>query len=242
MAEIPERIIERIRKLLDMQYGAEKIGSLHEAENAAARIQEILFKYNADLSDIDLEKNENKISENQISIATQVKRIEGQWVSLLYNVIAKGNLCRAICHQVRGGEIFAVSLIGNRVNIEITQYTVEQLIPRIRIMAKRSWDHYNGGEKKNAYMRGFYKGAVHGINYKLEEQKKSMMQEQSISALVKREDAALENYINGNHQDLKTSKSNPLSAQDGLHRGFQAGKDIEINKGLKNGLNQNLLK
>ena len=48
----PESIIEKVQKLLRLQKGAEDIGSLEEAANAAEKVQTLLLKHNLEMADI----------------------------------------------------------------------------------------------------------------------------------------------------------------------------------------------
>jgi hypothetical protein len=51
-------ITEKLSKLLAMEEGARAIGNLKEAEAFAAKVQEVLFKYNLSMSDIEVEQQE----------------------------------------------------------------------------------------------------------------------------------------------------------------------------------------
>lgn len=48
-----ENVIQKIQKLLKLQYGAESIGSTGEAFQAAKMVQKLLMEYNLSMSDID---------------------------------------------------------------------------------------------------------------------------------------------------------------------------------------------
>ena len=48
-----ENVIQKIQKLLKLQYNAEKIGSTGEAYQAAKMVRKLLMEYNLSMSDID---------------------------------------------------------------------------------------------------------------------------------------------------------------------------------------------
>jgi hypothetical protein len=94
-------------------------------------------------------------------------------------------------------EILGIKIIGEKINIEMAQYIIDQLISRIRPLAKQAWKEYEQKtemmkvaahrykddslfnsiqerEKKNTFIRGFLSGAVTGIYKKLKEQRDLM--------------------------------------------------------------------
>lgn len=54
--EVPDKIVEKLKKLMRLQEGAKKIGSEGEANAAAAAISRLLTQYNLSLMDIDPEE------------------------------------------------------------------------------------------------------------------------------------------------------------------------------------------
>ena len=48
-----ENVIQKIQKLLKLQYGADSIGSIGEAYQAAKMVRKLLMEYNLSMSDID---------------------------------------------------------------------------------------------------------------------------------------------------------------------------------------------
>src|SRR3989339_868143 len=102
--QIPKKIYDVLKKLMNLKEGAEKIGSIHEAENAAARINEILLKYNLELSEIKFsEKSKIEYDETALpgivfedGIFKNKRKNEGNWVQLLYMIISKHNLCKVV--------------------------------------------------------------------------------------------------------------------------------------------------
>lgn len=90
-----EDIIAKIRKLLRLQYGAEKIGSSGEAYQAAKMVQKLLLEYNLQMSDIEPEREAApKIVESDG--ITYADEYGNTWKLQLLNIICEFNLCRCL--------------------------------------------------------------------------------------------------------------------------------------------------
>ena len=85
MTEQTKSIIEKVQKLLSLQKGAEVIGSLKEAANAAEKVQTLLLKYNLEMADISAydPDREQKIG-RAIYRDVYAKKNEGKWIYRLY--------------------------------------------------------------------------------------------------------------------------------------------------------------
>lgn len=59
--EVPNKIVEKLKKLMRLQEGAKKIGSEGEANAAAAAISRLLTQYNLSLMDIDPEERKGTL-------------------------------------------------------------------------------------------------------------------------------------------------------------------------------------
>ena len=239
--DIPKHIYEKLQKLLRKADSAKEVGNLAEAEAFANKATEILMEYNLSREQIDLEDKPKVVREH---ITNQDKNFlpknEGRWLVLLYRIIANHNLCRVVTHE--DGR-FGLSIMGEKINIEIVRYICDQLEAKIRILVKEAYRNYNGLEKKNAFIRGFYLGAVQGIDDKLRDNKEEMVKANpNITALVIVKDRAVVDFMKQEFPRLSKGRSASYSAQDGKGLGYQAGKNVAINKGVGNGsLGRNLL-
>ena len=59
--EVPNKIVERLKKLMRLQQSAQKIGSEGEANAAAAAISRLLTQYNLSLMDINPEERKESL-------------------------------------------------------------------------------------------------------------------------------------------------------------------------------------
>lgn len=157
---------EKIRKLIALQEGAQKIGSIEEAANAAEKIRALLMKHNLDLYSIQKEGHEEETEMQTFDTGELSVKTEGDWINMLTRVIAEFHLCEAIGTGKARSWIY---VIGKPSNVEIVWYTVEQLANRIRPMAREAFKTYKGLEKRNTFIRGYLMGAVWGIRKQLAE-------------------------------------------------------------------------
>ena len=230
--EIENNILERIQKLLNLQKGAEAIGSLHEAELAAVRVHELLLKYNLDLADITgfVKPEASKISRFDERDIVNPKN-EGQWIHALYNVLCKHNFCRIVVINMR--DIKYASLIGTKVNVESVKFLGDQLENRIRIAEKDAWKQNSSSEKRNAFRRGFFMGAVRGIDTQLELKKKEEAAlNNKVTALVLSNKDKLDKFMNDEFNNLKSGKPTRVSASTGMAMGYAKGRSMNINDGI----------
>jgi len=238
--EAPQHILERIQKLLNLAEGAKDIGSLNEAENAAAQAQKLLVKYNLSLMDVEEGTVVETISKEIIKTMSQEKKSEGTWISDLWNVIATHNYCKVLFF---GRGKWHISLHGEKHNRMVVNDLVVSLIPRIRGLTGKYRKNYLTNleegtpewmiEKKGTWTRGFLKGAVQGINSKLNTQSKHLeetMEGVQEMGLMKRDQMA--DYIAETYPKLGSCAPSRTKGHSGHSQGYEAGKNLSINRGI----------
>jgi len=232
--QVDNKLLEKIQKLLRLQQGAEAIGSLEEAKNAATRVTELLLKYNLDLEDVTGfvkpdEKDIRRFNEREI----ENPKNEGQWIFKLYNTISKFNFCKMVVTQPHGGKPW-ISLIGTKVNVEAVKFIADQLESRIRTAEKKAWSINTSTEKRNAFRRGFFSGAVTGIYNQLEEKRNLEARANAkVTALVLSHDFKMKSFLDNEFGPLtNVRRTSRLSAVNGHHLGYQEGRSMNINKGV----------
>lgn len=241
--QIDNSLKEKIRKLLALQEGAHKVGSIQEAANAADKIRALLMKHNLDLYSIQKEGQEETTDEIKVDTGAYSTKTEGDWVAELAAVIAKFNLCTVIGTPKARSYIY---LIGKPSNTELCWYIIEQLINRLRPMAREAFKVYTGPEKRNTFIRGFYRGAVQGIHKQLAEKARKEEydadQDRSNGLLgttalmtvnmVAKHNADNQAYIKARYR-VKPGRATRLSSLSGRAAGQKAGYGMSINSGLK---------
>jgi len=232
-------IIEKVQKLLELQKGAEAIGSLEEAANAAEKVQRLLIKYNLELADIAEYEPEKKAKVGRAACRDiYAKKNEGQWIYRLYTVLANHNFCQVILFTYRmenGKKNMYVNLIGTRENVTVVKFLSDQLESRIRVLEKKAWENrFFRQEKRNAFRRAYFMGACEGINAQLKDAKVRAMQENvKVTDLVVQTDKELADAIKKMFPNLKEGRmSKSLSARMAGMMGYNDGKSMNINRGI----------
>jgi len=239
---IPQEILDLLRKLLVFEEGAKKIGSIHEAEVAATKIQELLLKYNIDRNRISSE--ERKYVSKYLRVIELTSKNEGQWVRALLSSIATYNFCELVLISSSVLSYSEFCIIGTQENVDVVEFLFEQLRIRIRELSAISWKQYTGIEKRNTYLRGFLMGASLSIRNRLhDEWEKAQKSSQSTTALILSNKSSLEAYKNSIFGKLNKKGYSSASSIDGYFDGKKVGKEMNIHKGLnKDKSNQNLIR
>jgi len=238
------RLLEKLRKLFSYQEDSEKRNSIHEAANAAQRIQDLLIKHNLSMADINGKLNQPNSSDiiremiNGKDIGYN-KRY-GKWIEQLIYTVCEYNLCKLIVHSTYNEPNFAI--IGKPDNVEIVIFLVNQLMIKALLSEKEEWKHYRGNEAHGMWRRGYLMGFALGIKSKLKAQLESFITENnSVTSLVRVHKEAIDNFINESYSNLGKSRTGGNSSE-GSYTGFRNGKNTDIHKGLNsNTLNQRLI-
>lgn len=244
--KLPDNIYQKIKKLFNHAKGAEKIGSLAEAENAMLKVNKILMDYNLSLKDLELDEAEKAKILHVIIPGNEVVFLpanEGQWVIMLYFLISDINMCQGISHERDG-----FTIVGEEHNIEITKFLCSQLLPRIKELASKEtaeWAMLTGHDHpilKRRFRKDFLMGVVKGIGNKLyaqrDEFKKSTQEEKPeeenpFGLMVISNVEAIEAYVKDNGFEVHEHDIPETPPTDGMIIGFFKGQGMEINKGLK---------
>lgn len=231
--EIENNILEKIQKLLNLQHGAEAVGSLHEAELAAVRVHELLLKYNLDMADVTGYVKPEASEVNRFDEEGIINpKNEGKWIHTLYHVLCKHNFCKMVINSGRTEHPYAI-LIGTKVNVESVKFLADQLENRIRIAEKNGWRSNYSSEKRNAFRRGFFLGAVKGIDDQLILKKRQEeANNNKVTALVLSVDKKLNTFMENEFHNLKPGKAARTSARTAVNMGYEQGRSMNINNGI----------
>ena len=235
-----ESILEKIQKLLELQNGAEAIGSLEEANNAAEKVQRLLTKYNLDLADVSLhtQKNSSDIGKFDFQDAEN-KKNEGQWIFALYNGIAKHNFCRCVIRRFHqnGMKKGYVTIVGSAVNVDVVRSLSIRMEERIRTFESRAWK--NEGQfyekNRNAFRRAYFMGAAAGLEAQLRKAKEREMQENvKVNTLVIQNDAELEKRMMELFSNLTQARSTGnLKSRQAMSKGYRDGLNMPTGESIR---------
>ena len=232
-----DKVLKTLRQLRNAYEGAKKINSENEAAAAAAAIQRLLLKYNLSMEQLDLEEPEaNPILKENVSGYTY-KSIGGDWEMYLTSVLCRHNLCRCLLY----GSIKKLVIVGRRENIETVKGLRDMLSERYVNFSKAKYKEYiASGDyykpmSKDRYQRGYLKGCAAGLDAKLtEEEERDKKQDvelgTKVTALVVRNDAAIDNFIANEWGRLGRSRRSGTKLTGAFYEGYAEGKKTEIYK------------
>lgn len=236
--EVTEKILARLKKIMSLKEGAEKIGSLAEAEAAMLAAQRLMVEYNLTLADIPLDDNTIRGAEIiEEKIGYFDKRTGGDWRMQLMQSICNGNFCDLIYWS----KSKHMAIIGTKENVEVVTFLYYSLSERLFLIAKEEEKkeriyndkRYIENISKDAYYRRFLRGAAVGVGIKLRREMKELeMENAKVTGLILFNDKALQTYMSKNHSTAKARTTNHV-VDSIFIKGFETGKNINLQKTLK---------
>lgn len=227
--EVPANILERIKKLLIFAEDAKKRDSQAELENAMSKANTLMMEYNLSVDKIDISQQKKApVEMHKVGADVLFPKNEGGWIIKLYQCIARFNFCTVITHDM--GK-HGLSLIGQAHNREIVLYIIDQLVVRIRNMARQAFREYQGNEKRGTFLRGYLLGCVQGLREKLQAERDAEHTNE-ITALILVKDKDVQEFVKKEFPSLVYAKGSSTSSQAGKSMGIQAGRSMSINKGV----------
>lgn len=234
-------VMRKLRKLRALYEGAKEINSEGEAQNAARAIQRLLTEYNLSMEQIGVEPEENPVLKEDISGFTY-KSIGGDWEMYLTNVLCRHNFCRCLLY----GTIRRLVIVGRRENVETVKWLRDMLSERYVKFSKEKYKEYlASGDyykpmSKDRYQRGYLKGCAAGLDAKLtreEERDKKQDTEwgTKVTALVVRNDAAIDTFIANEWGKLRRSRHSTTKRTSAFFEGYAEGERTEIRKPIEEG-------
>lgn len=232
-----DEVMRKLRKLKALYEGAQKINSEGEAQNAAHLIQKLLTEYNLSMEQVDMKEPEaDPILKEDVSGFTY-KSIGGDWEMYLTSVLCRHNFCRCLQY----GTIHKLVIVGKRENIETVKWLRDMLSERYVNFSKAKYKEYiASGEyykpmSKDRYQRGYLKGCAAGLDAKLTEEEKKDKEKDvefgaKVTALVVRNDAAIEEFIANEWGKLGKSRRSGTRVSGAFYEGYEEGKKTEIYK------------
>ena len=237
-----ENVIQKIQKLLKLQYNAEKIGSTGEAYQAAKMVRKLLMEYNLSMSDIDTSDGVQKISISKSEDISSGSTFGNHWKFQLLGVIAINNLCQA--YKRMDGKIFVV---GTESNVAIVKEFFEYLSVVFRRLAEEHWiaelkdmeKEYGPRLKTNetnkaleAVRRKYIRSYLEGVPIGLQQNYDSLKPTSEETALVVCHQEAIEEYVNENYKwsDSKTRHRRSTVYGDVYDLGCRDGREVSLNR------------
>lgn len=237
-----EKILEKLRKLMNLKESAQACGNEGEANAAAAGITRLLMEYNLSESDIpEQEKIDNPVISEEIPYRTPVEN--GPWYSRLVGIITDYNLCRTLFISNRhNGRLKRdkIEIIGRKKNVEVVLYLVSFLSNQFVLHGRKKYPQYKHDAiwkygksplSERMYMKSFLYGCTMGLASKFHADKQELSEKVDITSLTISTKAEIDDFLKGEKiGTARESKANvdTLSARIGYH----VGENIDIHKGV----------
>lgn len=230
-----ENVIQKIQKLLKLQYGAESIGSTGEAFQAAKMVQKLLMEYNLSMGDIDTSDGQDTMKMDKSIDMSSGSKFGNHWKFQLLGVIAQNNLCQA--YKRMDGKMFVV---GTEDNVAIVKEFYDYLVKVFLRLGKKHLEkmELEAGlvygitvlpeNIRTKYMRSY----LEGVSFGLQENYDSLKPTSAETALAVCHKEAIEDYINENFQwsEKKTRKRTRHVYGDAYDLGHADGKSVNLNR------------
>lgn len=238
-----DKILEKLRKLMNLKESALALGNEGEACAAAAGITRLLIAYNLSETDIPTqERIDNPIVAEEIPFKSEIN--SGKWYEGLIGVVCEYNMCRSLIISIRkdSGRMSRdkFQIVGRKKNVEVVLYLVSFLANKFYQIGKKEYPSYRHdclfkfGRRPQSiamYLRSYLCGCVFGLNEKFRSEKQQLQHECDITALALSTRAEIDDFL----KDEKIGRSRArCESVDCLsaNRGYNVGKNIEINKGI----------
>lgn len=246
-----QKILEKLRKLMDLKVSATECGELGEANAAAAGITRLLREYDLTLQDIPAEQKVLDPVDIE-DVPFRFTYSQHRWYWALQDVIASHNSCEIIRSQSRqNGKALDTSykVVGRKQHREVVLYLISFCAHQFITIGKRKYPDYKINHIKQTgttpkplseYMKQFLLGCVDGLYYKLEEEQNNIPKEK-LNALVVANKNALDAFMAD--MDVKNARLRPIKADERIVKeGYQTGRNINLQKGIAdNGQNRKKL-
>ena len=231
-------VLKKLRKLQALYEGAKKINSEGEAANAAFLINKLLIQYNLTMDQIGAEPEDDPVL-HEYSSGFTYKSIGGEWEQRLTWVLCKYNFCRCFIY---GSSYKKLLLVGKKENLEMVKWLREMLSERYVQFSKEKYKEYVKGlyewqkpMSKDKYQRGYLMGCAAGLDMKLKEESEREKKDDEvlatqITALVVKNDTALDTYVAEKFGKAGTHRTRRSGDYSAYSQGFKDGKNTEIYK------------
>jgi hypothetical protein len=145
MADVPVSVLEKIKKLFALSADP---ANAHEAALAAAKAQDILFKYHLtlkDIADADLRQRKNRIWEEDLHFERGLRDLP-KWKKFMAAVVCRTNFCMLFTTPK------GLRFIGTEEDILVASWLFGYLSATLERLEGPAW------ERRKSYMEHFEKG------------------------------------------------------------------------------------
>lgn len=241
-----DTILLRIRKLLNLQENAKKIGSEGEAYAAAQGVHRLLTMYNLSMDEVPMGEEKKSIDITETEMFSYANGY-GTWKRELLTVICMFNFCRCLVNSFSK----RMSIVGEKQNVIIVRQLYDYLVKAFKRLAQEKWwtrvtlygsnnfvsipfdmaERKYGKDKKALFMKSYYTGAWCG----LKEQFESLQPTSEETALMVVHDEAINDYLS--HDEHYTGEGRYRKGNDDMDyaafsQGIVDGRSISLSRQL----------
>jgi len=237
-----DNVIQKIQKLLKLQFNAEKIGSTGEAFQAAKMVRKLLMEYNLSMSDINPDDAHESVKMAKSEEMTSGSMYGNHWKYELLGVIAQNNLCQA--YKRISGKMF---VIGTPENTVIVHEFYQYLVTVFRRLAEEHWVNAlkdlereygprlrteEADKTTDKIRRKYIRSYLQGVPYGLQENYDSQKPTSAETTLVVCHKEAINDYVKNNFEwsDKKTRKRTRQVYGDAYDLGHADGRSVSLNR------------
>ena len=229
-----ETVIQKIQKLLKLQYNAEKIGSTGEAYQAAKMVRKLLLEYNLSMSDIhaaDQQEQSRIVESDPLSYSDQYGVT---WKQNLMMIICRYNLCSMIiCPRTK-----QMNIVGTDANVIIVKEFYDYLL---QVFRRLSVERLN--EAQNEYLgtgrfmiesmkKDFLRSYLEGVSRGLQENYESQQPTTQETGLMVCHKQLIKSYLESKFIGKARRGRACKIRTDGFDAGFADGRHVNLNKQL----------
>ncbi|MCP5003540.1 MAG: DUF2786 domain-containing protein [Planctomycetes bacterium] len=215
------KLLDRVHKLLALAQSPNE----HEAQNAMTKAHELLLRHNLSLSDMQTSGNYIHKQIGDVGRSNPIKSIISSIISRFFFVETIWTFSYDR-QRNRSGRV--LEIYGTTENVEMAEYVYEYLqnISDLLWVEHRKQKNLTG----NRHRRTFIHGVLNGFYRKLDSQKL----ENQTRSLVWKGDPRLKDFFHRRNPKLvRTSSRFTKSCQDAYDSGINQGKNLVIQKGIR---------
>ena len=233
---IPDKIMERIRKLIRLK---ESTTSEGEANNAAILVNRLLREYNLSLLDLNDRQREEKFQIKTSGRLSFKDTFGSYWKRDLLRVLCQYNYCRLLIYQGTTDMI----IVGTEENVATVSILYDYLRSAFRRLAnKRHLEYvsskrgyYRTGKYKKKYIRSYLEGVSPGLREQFEAMHDIPTETVRDTALVLCHSALIDKYLEKIRTCKKVLTRNTQTDYSAYYSGMGDGRSISLNRQIKGG-------
>lgn len=222
--DMEDKILDKLKKLTLLAESS----NINEAENATKLVQDLLVKYNIELSKVDGYKIEDQYVNKTIAHLNTVSDFKRQIMCLLQDYFFVTTITTRGRHSVERKRTTKIQFLGKKSSVEVAHYMFNFLDTEIVRL-------YKVDKRKNPHLDkiAYFVGCVWGLRKQLENQKKEQISNSSTS-IVWLKDENLENFVSAECPKLKirTNKQHTNLCGLSYYKGYAVGGEVNLNSAL----------